>query len=73
MKNIIYMMLIGTGLAFAGTGLNCTNVKEMMSNEIQQCVEQTDDVLNANYKKLMEAYKEFPIQKEALKKAQKLG
>lgn len=71
MKNIIFMTLLGTGLAFAGTGLNCSEVKEMQSNEIQHCVDQTDEILNENYKELMKMHKEVPHRKEALKKTQR--
>jgi len=71
MKNIIFMTLLGTGLAFTGTGLNCSEVKEMKLNEIDHCVEQTDEVLNQNYKDLMKSYTEAPHRIEALKKTQR--
>ena len=72
MKKIITLALCATGIALAGTGLNCHEVSKMRANEIEACVTQTDSILNADYKELMSDvfFKEFPQNKKALKEAQ---
>ncbi len=71
MKKVIFTTLLVSGINFAGTGLNCNEVHEMKSNEIKQCVEQTDNELNANYKELMTRYKELKHITTELKNAQR--
>ena len=73
MKKSITLALCATGIALAGTGLNCYEVSEMKANEIEACVAQTDSILNADYKELMSdgLFKEFPQNKKALKSTQR--
>lgn len=61
-----------TNLATAGTGLNCSEVinKESTDNELEACIEQTNDELNGSYKQLQDTYKGNKDILSALKKMQ---
>lgn len=61
-----------TNLAIAGTGLNCSEVinKDSSDNELEACIEQTNDELNSSYKQLRVMYKESKDHLAALKKMQ---
>lgn len=73
MKKIIFTLLLSTVSysSFAGTGLNCSE-DEVLSdaNQLEACVTQTNDELNATYKQLTETHKDAPEKLEALKSMQ---
>lgn len=50
-------LFLCSGVAFAGTGLNCNDIDNMNPNEMDACAEQTDQELNASYKTAMAAMK----------------
>lgn len=52
----IYIILMGFYLvntAHAGTGLNCYKADEMQGNELNVCLQQSDDWLNSTYQQLL--------------------
>lgn len=66
----LFLLIIASS-SFAGTALNCSQVDSMKDNEVDFCVQQTDEWLNSTYQQAMNLYQDNHPVKNALRSAQR--